>query len=246
MELTAEQIQQNWNVVGKIVRKYISSPRQEKVLEMLEQLADFIILAPASGRTNYHNAFPGGYNDHVINVVKMALKTKDLWEEMGAVIDFTEEELVFSALFHDLGKIGDGEKDGYIQQTDKWRRDKLREAYQPNSELQFMLIQDRSLYVLQKYGIPLTFNEYMGIRLHDGIYDDANKAYYFSRTEEAKMKGNLVYILHHADFLAARVEYQRWLASQENTPKKVTKNSKTGKKQEISSSDGLMNLVKNI
>ena len=33
----------------------------------------------------------------------------------------TEEELVFSAINHDLGKMGDEENESYIPQTDKWR-----------------------------------------------------------------------------------------------------------------------------
>jgi predicted HD phosphohydrolase len=35
---------------------------------------------------------------------------------------FTKEELVFSALNHDLGKMGDENHESYIPQTDKWRK----------------------------------------------------------------------------------------------------------------------------
>jgi len=145
MSLTPEEIQNNWDIHLKIVDKYISSPRKEKVLEMLTGLEERMMLAPASGKKHFHNAFPGGYIDHVNNVVKCSLKVASLWEEMGARMDFTKEELVFSALFHDFGKIGDGEQDGYLPQTDKWRQDKLSETFVPNKELDFMLIQDRSL-----------------------------------------------------------------------------------------------------
>jgi len=246
MQLTAEELQKNWDTIGKIVNKYISEPRRSTVIQMLEDLSEFMVVAPASGRAHYHYAFPGGYNAHVINVVKAALKTKALWEEEGAIIDFTDEELIFSALFHDLGKIGDGTKEGYLQQKDKWRQDKLKEMYIPNPELPFMLIQDRSLYILQKYGITLTENEYLGIRLHDGVYDDANKAYYISHSPDAKMRTNIVYILHQADFLAARVEYQEWVKATATAPQKVVKKNKNGKSIDVSASEGLMNMVKNL
>ena len=54
-------------------------------------------------------------------------------------LDYTNEQLVFAALFHDLGKIGDGDSPNYIPQTDKWRQDKLSEMYTFNSDLDFML-----------------------------------------------------------------------------------------------------------
>lgn len=246
MKLTAEQIQENSNTIVKIVQKYVVSSRKEKILNMIEALNELTVLAPASGKDHYHYAFPGGYNAHVINVVRAAIKTKNLWEDLGATIDFTDEELIVSALFHDLGKIGDGEKEGYLPQTNKWRQDNLNESYIPNPELPFMLIQDRSLYILQKFGIELTHNEYLGIRLHDGIYDDSNKAYFISHNPDSKMKTNIVYILHQADFLAARIEYQQWLSSSSNEVKKVKVKDKHGKTKEVSSSKGLMDMVKNI
>ena len=40
-------------------------------------------------------------------MVKFAQQVRDMWEQNGATINFTNEELVFAALHHDLGKIGD-------------------------------------------------------------------------------------------------------------------------------------------
>ena len=56
----------------------------------------------------------GGYVEHVLHVTDCALKIKKLWESDGAKIDFTDEEMIFSALHHDLGKVGDLEHDYYI------------------------------------------------------------------------------------------------------------------------------------
>ena len=138
--------------------------RKDAVNSMLEQLSEIYIMAPASSKTWYHNAFPGGYVDHVNRVVQYAIEQHKLYGKMGGTVDYTEEELVFAALFHDLGKIGDGEKPNYIPQTDKWRQDKLSEMYTYNSELDFMLIPDRSLFILQKFGITVNQKEFLGIR----------------------------------------------------------------------------------
>ena len=164
---------------------------------------------------------------------------------MGGTIDFTDEELVFSALFHDLGKIGEKNKESYIPQTDKWRQDKLNEMYTPNTELEFMLVPDRSLFTLQNYGIKTTKNEYLAIKLHDGVFADGNKPYFFSNTPHSRMKTSIVNILHCADFLASKVEYDIWLASGGTTTQKTTKSKSTTGKT-VNSSKGLQNLIKKL
>ena len=62
MNPTAEQIQKNWEKHLKIVDHYIKD-RKNDVNSMLEDLSEVYVMAPASGKTWYHNAFPGGYVD---------------------------------------------------------------------------------------------------------------------------------------------------------------------------------------
>ena len=244
MSLTAEQIAKNYEKHHKIIDHYIGE-RKDSIKTMLKDLEDTYVMAPASGKSWYHNAFAGGYVDHVNRVVQYAVKQSKLYEEMGGTIDFTEEELVFSALFHDLGKIGDKNQASYIPQTDKWRQDKLHEMYTPNGELDFMLVPDRSLFTLQEYGIKVTKNEYLAIKLHDGVFSDANKPYFFSNQPNARMKTSIVNILHSADFLASKVEYDKWLAAGgSTTPKTQKTKSSTGKR--VNSSEGLTNMLKNL
>ena len=245
MNLSAEQIQKNWDKHLRIIDTFITGERKENLKALYVSLIDTMVIAPASGKPSYHNAFPGGYVDHVNRVVHCALKTKALWEDMGATIDFTDEELVFAALNHDLGKIGTPDQAYYIPQTDKWRLDKLGEIYTHNKELSYMLIQDRSLFILQQNQIPITEKEYLAIKLHDGLYDDVNKPYYISFNPDSKLRTNLVYILHQADFLASKIEYDTWKASGEVQEPKIEKiKASTGKT--VNASEGLMNLVKSI
>ena len=244
MSLTAEQIAKNYEKHLKIIDHYIVD-RGDQVKTMLNDLEGTYVMAPASGKSWYHNAFAGGYVDHVNRVVEYSVKQMKLYEEMGGTIDFTQEELVFSALFHDLGKIGDKDNASYIPQTDKWRQDKLHEMYTPNGELDFMLVPDRSLFTLQEYGIKTTKNEYLAIKLHDGVFSDANKPYFFSNQPNARMKTSIVNILHSADFLASKVEYDKWLANGgSTTPKTQKTKSSTGKR--VNSSEGLTNMLKNL
>ena len=245
MNLSAEQIEKNWNKYLKIVDTFITGDRKDKLLSLYNDLSDEMVMAPASSKPSFHNAFAGGYIDRINRVVHCAIKTKELWESMGAEIDFTDEELVFAALNHDLGKIGAKGTPGYLPQTDQWRKDKLGEVYVINRDLSFMLIQDRSLFTLQQYGISMSEKEYLAIKLHDGLYDDVNKPYYISFNPDSKFRTNIVYILHQADFLASKIEYDKWKNEGGTTQPQVQKTKYTTGKT-INSSEGLMNLVKNI
>ena len=68
MNLNAEQIQYNWGVLEEYIKTYISQPRQSQLLEFYNKYQERIMLMPASHKKEYHNAFPGGYVDHVISM----------------------------------------------------------------------------------------------------------------------------------------------------------------------------------
>ena len=210
--LSAEQIQANLGQFYSNIETYISEPRTTKLLALYQSQEDNLAFAPASSRSSYHNAFPGGYVDHVNRVVEAALKVTKLWDNMGATINFTTEELVFSAINHDLGKLGRDGQPAYLPNDSEWHVKNQGAIYKPNTELPFIPIQDSSLFILQQAGIELTFNEWTTIKTHDGLYDDGNKAYLLSSQNESKLRCSLPLILHQADMIAARVEWEKeWL-----------------------------------
>ena len=83
MKLSAEQIQENWNEFTHNIINYISSPRKEQLIEFYNKYQDRLILMPAAHKKEYHNAFPGGYIDHVNRVVKGALEMSYIWDKFG-------------------------------------------------------------------------------------------------------------------------------------------------------------------
>ena len=242
--LEAEKIQKNYEKHLKIIETYLGG-RAIACKEMIKHMEDTYVMAPASGKSWYHNAFAGGYVDHVNRVVQFAIEQSRLYEKMGGTLDYTEEQLVFSALFHDLGKIGDGDKPNYIPQTDKWRQDKLSEMYTYNPDLDFMLIPDRSLFILQKFGVKVDQKEFLGIRCHDGVFDKANEAYFFSHVESSRQKTSIISVLHSADFLASKVEYDMWKANG-GTSKPQRPKTTTSTGRAVKSSEGLSNILKNL
>ena len=213
MILEAKDIQSNWEIFLSNIDSHITGERKQRLLNFYKKYEDRIIMMPAAHKKEYHNAFPGGYVEHVNRVVRCALKQMDLWSDEGADMStFTKEELVFSAINHDLGKMGDEDNDSYIPQTDNWRKEKLGEDYMFNTKVPFASVPDRGLFMLQSHGIQYTFNEMLAIQTHDGLYDEANKKYLFTFMPEQKPRTCLPFILHQADLMAARIEFEReWL-----------------------------------
>ena len=251
MNLTAEHIQANWEIFLTNIEEHISSPRKEKLLAFYKKFEDRIVMMPASHKKEYHNAFPGGYVDHVNRVVAASLEIYDVWckFEMDKST-FTIEELVFSALNHDLGKIGDSEHESYIPQTDQWRKDKLGEDYMHNKKIPFSSVPDRGLFLLQEHDIKYTFNEMVAIQTHDGLYDPANEKYLKSYMPETKPRTSLPFILHQADMMAARIEFEKeWLPKFTQPPKtpqkKVNVNMKTKTLGSIKS-EGLKDMLNSL
>jgi hypothetical protein len=81
-----------------------------------------------------------------------------------------------------------------------------------NEKLAFASVPDRSLFLLQSYGIKYTFNEMVAIQTHDGIYDEGNKKYLMAFTPGQKPRTALPFILHQADLMASRIEFEKeWL-----------------------------------
>jgi len=208
--ISAEKMLENWNEFLNNIKTNISEPRRKQLLNFYKKHEEELMLMPASHKRAYHNAIPGGYIDHVNRVISVSQSLYILWKKMGMDSStFTKEELMFSAINHDLGKMGndDGEYI-HLPSKDAWRKKNLGENYSFNTKIQFMKVPDRGLYILQKNRILVSENEYIAIQTHDGLYDPGNEVYLKSFMPETKFRSSLPYILHQADMLASRIEFE--------------------------------------
>lgn len=205
---TKEELVANYKKFMKILEKYFEGERLEKLQEMYspDNLGNRLILAPASGNLHYHSAYVGGYMDHIFNIGKAVQGVKILYEKMGGKVDFTDEEMYFSAIHHDLGKLGDLEFENYIPQDSQWHRENRGELFKQNPDIQFMKVPDRALYLLNLFGIDMTQKEWLSIKLSDGMYEDANKSYLKTFNHDFALTTNLPHIIHWADHLSCVVE----------------------------------------
>ena len=76
-----------------------------------------------------------------------------------------------------------------------------------------MGITDRTFYTLSLYQVPISENEYFGIKLTDGLYDDDNEKYYKVYDTSKYLKSNIQYIMHWADHMSTIIERQNYIKS---------------------------------
>ena len=82
--INAEQIGQNWNSLIKVIDDNFEGERKEKLKTLYADFEERMMMAPASGIEHFHNAFGGGYVDHVLRVINGASKVYETWQEMGS------------------------------------------------------------------------------------------------------------------------------------------------------------------
>lgn len=198
MYLSDEKILENWKLFVNFSQK-MGDKRKDKIKIFLDENEERLSLTPASTRKAYHAAYPGGLVDHSLRVLKIA---KNLTEAVGLYNGLNAESIIFSCLFHDIGKLGEGGKNGldyYIPESSTWHRDNLGQYYKINDKLNYMKNSLRGIYLLQQYGIPLTEDEFLAIYLNDGWIEEQNKPYCLKEPA-------LVTLVQQADYLATKEE----------------------------------------
>jgi len=174
--------------------------RSKGLSRLFDDLGQEFIEAPASPKLEWHNCMPGGLAEHSIRVVEFLKEILDVFHPETYDIS----TIVTVGLLHDLGKVGDIDNPAYVENESDWHKTNQGKYYNYNDKLlPWMLHSHRSLYLLQKYGIVLSAEEFQAILIHDGQYGSSNSAY-------AQKESPLALCLHQADMQACAFENKRW------------------------------------
>jgi hypothetical protein len=140
------------------------------------------MLAPSSTKKEFYGAYPGGLCYHNLNVMKWLGKFANLM----AKDEFSLETFITIAILHEIGKVGDKNNDYYLPTTSEWHRTKGI-FYEINSNIGYMRINHKSLFMAQEYEIKLTQDEYLSIFLNGEQYSLDNENYQFKEPLLAKI-----------------------------------------------------------
>lgn len=212
------QMQNNWIRLRELINREFSGERLENLNKMYDYFEERMSTAPASGREHFHNAFPGGYVDHVLYVIDNAIFLAEAWEKRGNIIDFTREELIFAAMHHDLYKVGNLEHDYYVLNDSQWHREKQGLIYKTNDNIMNNSPSWRTLFLLAHFKIPFTEIEELGMLCTDGLYSSDTEYVLKQFDVNKQLETHLPLILHAADMWAYRLEYDKWRRENKRIP----------------------------
>jgi len=161
----------NKEQVVKNAKKYFDTG--EKYGFMTEQLQNLLgtdfIGAPASTRTDLHNAYEGGLIEHLLTVTKYAVELQKVAPN-GDKIDL--KSLVKVSCLHQIGKAH-----LYTPNDSKWHNDRGM-MYEFNDSLVSMHVGERSAHMAMSCGIELSEDEFQAIVNHDKDNDDKQAKWY--------------------------------------------------------------------
>ena len=225
-----EQIQSNYKELNDIVQKYFDKEQANNIRLLFEHFEDRMIEAPASGRPNYHNCFPGGWLDHTLRVIESSLKMKEHFISLGVNVTSDDSDIILAAMFHDLGKLGDLNEPYYKLQTDDWRRKKLNEFYTHNNTMENLSVTDRALWLLQHFNIKVSTEVWKAIKMSDGMFDAGNEGYYRTSSDSRNI---LHYIVHFGDWSATVAEKQHYIQGNVEKQEKLEETKKEFNKKNM-------------
>lgn len=168
--LEAEKIQENYSKFNTFLTRKTDPSKLEGLEAMFSSLEERICMAPASSKTTFYHAYPGGLVQHSLEVLQFASKYHKIVDPNVPV-----EKVVFVSLVHELGKIGDLTNDLYIPASTEWQK-KNNIAYEINQNLNQLSMNQRTLWLLNHFKIPVEQDEYVALSCNnDGYLLDANK-----------------------------------------------------------------------
>lgn len=198
---------ENYTLLMDAIRETFTGDRLTNLEKLYSDYEERIKTAPASTRINFHNAFEGGYLDHILRVIRFSQLFTTFYKKVGGDVDYTNEELMMVAIHHDLGKLGTLEEPYYLPQDNDWRRVNNLETFKHNDNRQYMDTDDLTFFILQQYGVVLTQKEYLSILLAHGGYGDKVRQYMNSFSAGPfPIRTNLCHVIHWADHMACCVE----------------------------------------
>jgi len=164
-----EELEVKWSRFHSLVEKIDSS--HPGSLNLIDEYAERLIIAPASTESIYFGAYPGGLID-----LSIAVTSRMRAMHKALELDTPMDNVVFTGLFHAIGLLGDETEDLLIPQDSDWHL-KRGVMYKHNERLPKMPASHRSLYMLQRAGIKLSYDEWTAISMSTGTHREESRFY---------------------------------------------------------------------
>jgi hypothetical protein len=188
-----QKIKENWDSFNGLLEQ--TGTRAPQLKEMLNHFGERACIAPASTRIEFHNAFPGGFIDHSLRVLRTAINIS-----AALNVKSSKDSIIIAAALHDWGKVGTLDADYYVMQDSQWHN-KQGQMYRKNDSIR-MPNSQLGLFTMSQFGVKLSEDEYLSVLLNDGMYAEGNREY-------GMKEPSLALIVHWADRWSTQCEKMR-------------------------------------
>ena len=181
--MDTEKLLSNFENYSKVLKKYFPDTGIENFLQ------DFgvrITTCPR-GLTETDGGHPGALIDFMLKVALVAREHADVLVGRFGENAVCKKTVARVCLVHEIGKLGSDEHELFVTQESQWHRDKLGQRFKYNEECTKMSVGHRTLYLLQKYNIKLTEEEWIAILTCQGMHYPENAFYGNSLNVTAKV-----------------------------------------------------------
>ncbi len=160
---------------------YIEGKRSSQVKEFFGYRELTLSSSPYSVKSDGIGSYPGGYIETINRLVEASLILEKVWNKFIPEKSYTTEELVFSAIMCEIGKLGTNDDPFFLPNDNDWEIKNRGILYKYNPKFTNLKYSDSALYTLQSNGIKISENEFLGIKLYNSVLEEENSHYnYFS------------------------------------------------------------------
>lgn len=175
MEDNVAKVQKNLEKYEKIIEQVIPD-RSVELLHMIEENCENFVQCPGTMKNGEGYTHPGGLMARNLKILKNAIALNDA---MG--LEIPKDSIAIVCLFFDFGLVGSPGKPLIVFNDSEWSVNKTGQLYKFSQENDFMLVEDRNLFLMQKYGIQLTREEFVSMKFTSRRRYDWGKSYHIER-----------------------------------------------------------------
>jgi len=201
--LSLEQSLAEYSKFVSWIDKYIPEKRASALKYYFGEIELSLTSSPYSIIKDQVGAFAGGYIVTINKLVESALILDKLWDKFSTEKYYTIEELVFSAVVCEIGKLGTSDEPFFLQNDNDWEIKNRGILYKYNPIYTNLKYCDKALFILQQKGFEISENEYLAIKLYNSLMDQENN-FYFRR--DVEIKSNLHFILNQAHQIVTKAK----------------------------------------
>jgi len=149
-------IEEIWGKYENFLKQF----NNENINRMLEDKGQRIITTSMTQRDKEPFCGIGGIVDYSLELARAANKLNKVYE-----FNISNASIIKCALLSVIGRIGTLDVDRLVNKDSDWHKEKLGQYYEWNEKCPKYRTQDMTLWYIQHYNIPLTWEEWSAIKL---------------------------------------------------------------------------------